>query len=238
MQACVTPAATPKVAAEAEVSEKALFLCRHGLTFRPELSRFPSGAQPADYLRPEDVSFLRDHPEWFSGAPVDAEGLTSCEVKSVTMFRDSISINLKRSVPPGAKFMSEGVQVHFLWTPVGWRASYWLPESHPSTPGQGQSVSDTRRFSEGEMTRPEKLSGPTVQYTAEALEQRAQGLLVVRCVLSREGTVRDCRVLKGVPSLTEPTLEVLRAARYKPVTFKGEPIDVDYTFHVFFHLPR
>ncbi|XXF79084.1 TonB family protein [Myxococcaceae bacterium GXIMD 01537] len=82
------------------------------------------------------------------------------------------------------------------------------------------------------MTRPEKVSGPAPAYTPEALEQRVQGQLLARCVLSREGAVRTCRILKPLPPLEEAVLTALCASRYTPALSNGQPVDVEYTFNI------
>src|SRR5256885_2012140 len=42
------------------------------------------------------------------------------------------------------------------------------------------------------MTPPRKISGPEPEYTREALEREIQGTMVVKCVVTRQGTVRNC----------------------------------------------
>lgn len=82
------------------------------------------------------------------------------------------------------------------------------------------------------MTRPEKLSGPPPTYTLEALNQNAQGQLIARCILTREGLVRSCRILKPLPPLEEAVLSSLCASLYSPVMKDGQPVDAEYTFNV------
>jgi TonB family protein len=95
---------------------------------------------------------------------------------------------------------------------------------------------DTLPFGAG-MTRPEKLSGPVPQYTKEALEQRIQGLMIVKCIITVEGAVRNCRIIRPLPFMEEAVLDALYQARFKPVTLQGKPIQVDYTFNIKLSLP-
>lgn len=85
---------------------------------------------------------------------------------------------------------------------------------------------------EPRMTRPEKLSGPQPYYTQQALEQNIQGQMLARCILTREGTVRSCRILKPLPVMDEEVLLSLCSSRYTPALDGGQPIDVEYTFNV------
>jgi len=43
------------------------------------------------------------------------------------------------------------------------------------------------------MTPPAKVSGPDPQYTTQALEREVEGLMIVKCVVSTQGVVRNCR---------------------------------------------
>ncbi|HYO59238.1 TonB family protein [Archangium sp.] len=101
----------------------------------------------------------------------------------------------------------------------------------------GSTGTDVLPFGAG-MTRPEKMSGPAPQYTREALEARVQGLMIVKCVITTEGTIERCRIIKPLPHMEQAVLDSLYAQRYKPVTFQGRPVQVDYTFNIRLSLPR
>jgi protein TonB len=88
------------------------------------------------------------------------------------------------------------------------------------------------------MQQPKLLSGAAIQYTREALEDRVQGLLVARCVITREGDVEDCRISQGLPHMDRVVLSALETRRYSPVTWQGKPISVSYTFKIRLDLPR
>ncbi|WP_205525586.1 energy transducer TonB [Pyxidicoccus trucidator] len=125
-----------------------------------------------------------------------------------------------------------------------WRADFELPERArgfgdpffgPDAPKERPAIP---QFARDEMTAPQRLCSGTPRYTAEALAARVQGQMVTRCVLTREGSVKSCRVLKPLPHMEEALLKVFHSARFTPVTAHGEPIDVDYTFTTNFLLPR
>jgi protein TonB len=89
------------------------------------------------------------------------------------------------------------------------------------------------------MTRPELISGPAKpDYTREALEARVEGVMIVRCTITVEGKPENCRIIKPLPHMEEAVLSTLRRQRYKPVTFQGRPIAVDYVFNFRFVLPN
>lgn len=93
-------------------------------------------------------------------------------------------------------------------------------------------------FVSGNMTPPSLLSGAPLQYTREALEARVSGLLIARCVITREGEVEHCKVIKGLPHMSEAVVSALETRRYNPVQYQGRPISVTYNFHVKLDLPR
>jgi protein TonB len=101
----------------------------------------------------------------------------------------------------------------------------------------GSTGTDVLPFGAG-MTRPERLSGPSPQYTREALEAHVQGLMIIKCVITTEGKVEKCRIIKSLPHMEQAALDALYAARYKPVTFQGRTVQVDYTFNIKLTLPR
>jgi Gram-negative bacterial TonB protein C-terminal len=191
-----------------------------------------------------------------------------CEVSDVRFIGDTVSVTLRRTAPawrsPGfpkdaalqastreevravlERWMQQKPEtpttehrVHFVWTHLGWRVGYWLPEkaAYASAPGHGARPTPPLSFSDS-MTPPRPVSAPKVQYTREAHDNGVQGLAVLQCLLTREGRVEDCHVLKALPYLSEPAAQALQASRYTPVLMNGEPIDIEYTFNLAFMLP-
>ncbi|WP_158623794.1 energy transducer TonB [Corallococcus llansteffanensis] len=226
---------TPRVMAEAEVVEKARFLCTHRLLYTFDSSRFPSGMRPEDYIRPEDLSYLR-----LNGTPratPSAEGAplppARCDVMSSDLAGDAAVVRLQRTKAGASR--PETVLANFIGTPVGWRLGYWLPERARF---DVQTEQTHARDPDDEMTLPQKVSGPEAGYTVEAAKRGVEGLLVLRCIITREGAVEQCQPLKTLPrGLTEETLRALQASRYTPALFKGEPIAVRFNFFFLFLLP-
>ncbi len=99
--------------------------------------------------------------------------------------------------------------------------------------GSGEEIVD---FGAG-MTPPVRLSGPPIQYTREALAARVQGLLIARCVVTQEGRVQDCRIIRGLPHMDGAVLQALTHWRYRPVHYQGKPVSVKYTFNIRLDMP-
>ncbi|OJT19259.1 hypothetical protein BO221_37885 [Archangium sp. Cb G35] len=110
-------------------------------------------------------------------------------------------------------------------TPVAARTAE-LKRPQPEAPGAGEPVA----FEPAVMTRPQRVSGREPQLTPEARAERVRGTALVRCVVTREGRVTNCRLLNGLPYMEQELLEALSTWRVTPVMAQGKPLDVDYTF--------
>jgi protein TonB len=72
---------------------------------------------------------------------------------------------------------------------------------------------------------------PTVQvlpeYPALALRNNVQGRVVLRAVISKDGSLQNVRLV-GPPSLLDsPALNAVRKWQYKPHYENGEPVEVE-----------
>jgi periplasmic protein TonB len=98
---------------------------------------------------------------------------------------------------------------------------------------------DVVPFGEG-MTRPEYDRSELVHnlYTREASEAAIQGMVIVKCNVLADGSVRNCRVLKPLPFLADAVVARIQSMRLRPATFQGKPISIDYVFNFSFAPPR
>jgi protein TonB len=88
------------------------------------------------------------------------------------------------------------------------------------------------------MNRPTLVSGRAQpDYTREALAARVEGTMLVRCTITTSGTLTNCRVIKELPHLKQAILDTLAGQRYTPITFNGQPANVDYVIPFRFKLP-
>lgn len=110
-------------------------------------------------------------------------------------------------------------------TPVAARTAE-LRRPAPEPLGGGEPVA----FEPAAMTRPQRVSGREPQLTPEARAERVRGTALVRCVVTRDGRVTNCRLLNGLRYMEQELLEALSTWRVTPVMSQGKPLDVDYTF--------
>ena len=86
-------------------------------------------------------------------------------------------------------------------------------------------------FGEG-MTRPVSISPDEIQYTREAREAKVAGTMIVRCLITTEGSLQNCRIMKSVPMMDEAVLSALARHRGAPVMYQGHPVSVEYTYTI------
>jgi periplasmic protein TonB len=64
-------------------------------------------------------------------------------------------------------------------------------------------------------------------YPSLAVQTRTQGQVVLRAVISREGTIENLQVVSGHPLLVRAAIEAVRQWRYRPYVLNGEPVEVE-----------
>ncbi|RKH21412.1 energy transducer TonB [Corallococcus praedator] len=107
----------------------------------------------------------------------------------------------------------------------------------PNIPVQETTGTEVLPFGSG-MSRPEMLGGAQFGYTREAQLAGVEGTVSVKCVITAEGQVRNCRIIKGLPHMDDAVLSALYSRQYRPMTFQGRPVNVSYTFNINLKLPR
>ena len=64
-----------------------------------------------------------------------------------------------------------------------------------------------------------------------------QGPVVLRGIVRRDGTIDDVEVIKDLPyGLGDAARDAVSRWRFRPATYRGDPIDVYYTVTVNFRL--
>ena len=51
--------------------------------------------------------------------------------------------------------------------------------------------------------------------------------MVLRAVISREGTIENLQVVSGHPMLVQAAIDAVRQWRYRPYVLNGEPVEVE-----------
>jgi periplasmic protein TonB len=73
-------------------------------------------------------------------------------------------------------------------------------------------------------------------YPPLARAARIQGAVVIRAVISRNGTIENLQTLSGHPMLVGAALDAVRQWRYRPYILNGDPVEVETQVTVNFAL--
>lgn len=74
------------------------------------------------------------------------------------------------------------------------------------------------------------------KYPREAREQGIQGDVILAATIDTKGNIANLKVLKGDPILAAASMEAVKDWKYRPYLLNGEPVDVDTTIKIQFHL--
>ncbi len=86
-------------------------------------------------------------------------------------------------------------------------------------------------------TQPEEIDRVVPQYPMAARAANVGGSVVIRGIVRRDGTIDDVEIIKDLPyGLGESARRAVQRWRFRPATYRGEPIDVYYTVTVNFRL--
>jgi len=89
----------------------------------------------------------------------------------------------------------------------------------------------------GDVKAPEKISQIRPQYTEIARKARIQGVVIVKAIIDKTGSVTNVKVLKGLPmGLEEEAIKAIKQWKFKPATLNGKPVDVYFNLTVNFRL--
>jgi TonB family protein len=75
-------------------------------------------------------------------------------------------------------------------------------------------------------------------YPPQTLANGIQGMVVLQGTISRDGIPINLRVVSGNQQLQMAALDAVKQWRYKPYLLNGEPVQVETTINVVFHLGR
>ncbi|HKR65348.1 MAG TPA: TonB family protein [Thermoanaerobaculia bacterium] len=86
-------------------------------------------------------------------------------------------------------------------------------------------------------SQPQEIDRVIPRYPAAARRANVQGSAVVRGIVRRDGTIDNVEIIQDLPhGLGEEARRAVSRWRFRPATYRGEPIDVYYTVTVNFRL--
>jgi protein TonB len=107
----------------------------------------------------------------------------------------------------------------------------------PDAPPAPEPEGPVRFMVGGNITEPQRIGGPNPVYPEAARRARIQGVVVLECTIGKDGTVRQTKVLRGLPlGLTESAVSAVKKWKFKASTLNGKPVEVIYILTVRFNL--
>lgn len=108
------------------------------------------------------------------------------------------------------------------------------PHVDPPRPTEKRPVHVSEGVLEGQL-----ISRVEPQYPFIAVQTKTEGEVRLHAIISRDGRITALEVLSGSPLLVKAALDAVRQWRYRPTLLNGEPVEVDTSITVIFHLrPR
>ncbi|MCA1733948.1 MAG: energy transducer TonB [Acidobacteria bacterium] len=109
--------------------------------------------------------------------------------------------------------------------------------SGPPGGGVVQGPADRILRPGGDVTMPRVLARTDPVYPEIAREIRLRGIVVLECIIGRDGRVRDPRVARSAhPLLDRAAIDAVTQWRFEPATLNGQPVDVYFHLTVRFAL--
>jgi periplasmic protein TonB len=88
----------------------------------------------------------------------------------------------------------------------------------------------------GSIREPRKIKHVNPVYPPEARAARIEGVVVIECLIDKQGLVARPTVLRSVPGLDVAALDAVLQWQYEPTLLDGEPVNVIMTVTVAFRL--
>lgn len=88
----------------------------------------------------------------------------------------------------------------------------------------------------GDIKEPKKTRNVPPVYPKIAMAAKVSGVVILEATISKEGQVRDVKVLRSIPMLDNAAVEAVRQWQYTPPLLNGVPVDVIMTVTVNFTL--
>ena len=192
--------------------------------FYPIVGELSGETQVKVYTRDHDF-YAVEHDNGVAYADIDAIDVSAAGSKQ---------LDVRTSEPPPAPVPTETTASA---APPPEPIAIPAPVPPPPEPRESEPVSRVYAAVPSGGTQPEEVERIVPRYPSEARRAGAEGSVVIRGIVRRDGTIDDVEILKDLPyGLGEAAREAVSRWRFRPATYRGEPIDVYYTVTVNFRL--
>lgn len=186
--------------------------------FYPLVGALPAGTGVRVFTRDHDF-YAIDYNDQIAYADVDTVDVTASGAPQFNVATTSAAPT--ETEPPPATTTTSEQPPETASTP---------PPSEPATAGIFAAVPAGG-------TQPEEIDRVIPKYPTLARQLGSSGAVVIRGVVRKDGTIDNVEIIKDLPNgLGEAAREAVQQWRFRPATYRGEPIDVYYTVTVNFRL--
>jgi periplasmic protein TonB len=81
-----------------------------------------------------------------------------------------------------------------------------------------------------------KIHDAMPHYPRKAQEKGIQGDVLLQATIDIKGNLTNLKAVQGDPILVKAAVDAVKKWRYRPYILNGEPVDVDTTIKIQFHL--
>jgi TonB family protein len=189
--------------------------------FYPLMGELAEGTQVVVFTRDHDF-YAVEHGKEVAYASVDAIDVSSSGTRQLDVQTAEATDTASGTMPPVADTaVSEPPP---------------LPEPTPEPAPVERSTGVYSAVPPGG-TQPQEIDRVMPRYPAIARRRNIGGAVVVRGIVRRDGTIDNVEIIKDLPyGLGEEARRAVSQWRFRPATYRGEPIDVYYTVTVNFRL--
>lgn len=211
---------------QGEATDRAQLYAGPGI-FYPLMGEIASGTRVVVYTRDHDF-YAIEHGNAIAYAGVDAIDISASGTRQLEVATESLpetSTAATETMPPVA-------DTAVTEPPVFAPEPAQVPEPEPVEASTGVYSAVPPGG-----TQPEETSRVVPRYPSSARRAGVAGAVVVRGIVRRDGTIDNVEVIKDLPyGLGEEARRAVSRWRFRPATYRGEPIDVYYTVTVNFRL--
>ncbi|HEX7151482.1 MAG TPA: TonB family protein [Thermoanaerobaculia bacterium] len=199
--------------------------------FYPLVGELASGTAITVYTRDHDF-YAIDHQGQVAYAPIDAIDVTAPS-------EHQFDVATASAPPPTSTSTSTQIAgTDTAAVPPTDTMPEPIPEPAPPV-AEPEPVDTSRVYAAVPAggTQPEEIDRVVPRYPSRARAAGIQGAVVIRGIVRRDGTIDNVEVIKDLPhGLGDAAQDAVQRWRFRPATYRGEPIDVYYTVTVNFRL--
>ena len=212
---------------QGETTERVQLYAGPGI-FYPLMGEMAEGTQVVVYTRDHDF-YAIEHGKAIAYASVDdidlsASGTRQLDVETASLPQTDTSATSTTTQPPVAD------------TAVAEPPPVTEPEP-TAEPAPAEPSTGVYSAVPPGGTQPEEVDRVVPRYPSNARRAGVAGAVVVRGIVRRDGSIDNVEVIKDLPyGLGDEARRAVSRWRFRPATYRGEPIDVYYTVTVNFKL--